>query len=94
MLVDFGKETFGKVVAENVKGNGKLKLYYGEDQTGGSLLETQAETFDYIDVDNIITSNDTTDTRAFRFIYAVWDQSVSIDNISALYEYLPLEEKG
>src|SRR5664280_231752 len=28
MLVDFGKETFGKVIAERVKGIGKLKLYY------------------------------------------------------------------
>ena len=52
MLVDFGKETFGKVIAENVKGNGKVKLYYGETRQE-ALAETLAETFDYIDVNNI-----------------------------------------
>ena len=39
MLVDFGKETFGKVIAENVKGNGKLKFYYGETRQE-ALAET------------------------------------------------------
>jgi alpha-L-rhamnosidase len=93
MLVDFGKETFGKVIAEKVKGTGKLRLYYGETRQE-ALAEAMAETYDYISVNKLSASNDTTDTRAFRFIYAVWDKTVSIDNISALYEYLPLEEKG
>ncbi len=93
MLVDFGKETFGKVIAEKLKGSGKLRLYYGETKQE-ALAETNAETYDYIDVNYNSARNDTTDTRAFRFIYSVWDSSVSIENISALYEYLPLEEKG
>jgi alpha-L-rhamnosidase len=93
ILVDFGKETFGKVVLENVKGKGKLKVYYGETMQE-ALAETLAETYDYIDVDNKISSNDTTETRAFRFIYTVWDKSVSVENISALYEYLPLDYRG
>jgi hypothetical protein len=93
MLVDFGKETFGKVIIENLKGKGKLKLYYGETRQE-ALAETMAETFDYIDVDNISASNDTTAARAFRFIYAVFDQTLSADKISALYEFLPVEERG
>jgi alpha-L-rhamnosidase len=93
MLVDFGKETFGKVIAENVKGKGKLKLFYGETRQE-ALAETLAETYDYIDVNKSKPSNDTTNTRAFRYIYSVWDQSVSVDNISALYEYLPVEYRG
>lgn len=93
LLVDFGKETFAKAVLENLKGKGKLKVYYGETKQE-ALAETLAETYDYIDVDNNAYSNDTTETRAFRYIYAVWDQQVSVGNISALYEYLPLEYRG
>ena len=93
MLVDFGKETFGKVIVENVKGRGMLKLYYGETRQE-ALAETLAETFDYIEVNRMAAANDTTATRAFRFIYLVCDQSVTADKISALYEYLPVEERG
>lgn len=93
MLVDFGRETFGKVIVENVKGKGKLKLYYGETMQE-ALAETLAETFDYVDVNNTIAIDDTTDTRAFRFVRAVWDQTVTAEKISALYEFLPLEERG
>ena len=93
MVVDFGKETFGKVVVENVKGRGKLKLYYGETRQE-ALAETLAETFDYIDVDRLTAANDTTAARAFRFIYLVCEQSVTAEKITALYEYLPVEERG
>ncbi len=93
LLVDFGKETFGKVVVENLKGKGQLKLYYGESKQE-ALAETLAETFDYLDVKRGLPSNDTTETRAFRYIYAVWDAGISFDRLSALYEYLPLEAKG
>ena len=93
MLVDFGKETFGRVIVENVKGKGKLKLYYGETKQE-ALAETLSETFDYIDVSRTISSNDTTNTRAFRYIFLVCDQSVTADKISALFEYLPVEDKG
>lgn len=93
LLVDFGKETFGKVIAENVKGKGKLKLYYGETKQE-ALAETLAETYDYLDINNSLPYNDTTATHAFRYIYAVWDNQVELGKISALYEYLPVQNKG
>ncbi len=93
MLLDFGKETFGKVIVSGLKGKGKLRLFYGETQEE-ALAETLAETFDYIDVDRAIAANDTTQCMAFRYIKAVWDQGVGLTEISALYEYLPLEQKG
>jgi len=93
LLVDFGKETFGKVVVEDLKGEGRLKLFYGETKQE-ALAETNAETYDYLDVHRSVTANDTTATRAFRYIYAVWDPNVAFKKISALYEFLPLEEKG
>jgi hypothetical protein len=93
MLVDFGKETFGKVKAENVRGKGKLRLYYGETKQE-ALAELLAETYDHLDINNTNPSDVTTDTRAFRYIYAIWDQQVSLEGISALYEYLPVEYRG
>jgi hypothetical protein len=93
VLVDFGKEIFGKVIVANTKGKGTLKLFYGETRQE-ALAETQAETYDFLPVDRSSAVADTTATRAFRYIYAVADPGVSFGEISALYEYLPVEYKG
>ncbi len=93
ILVDFGRETFGKVIVKNLKGSGRIRLFYGETRQE-ALAGTLAETYDYIDVDRPLPVNDTTETRAFRYISAVSDAGVSFDEISALYEYLPLTNKG
>jgi len=93
MLVDFGRETFGKVIAEQIKGTGELKLYYGETRQE-ALAETLAETYDYLDVSSPTLTNDTTPARAFRYVYAVWNKPVELGGISALYEYLPVKYKG
>lgn len=93
MLVDFGKETFGKVLVENLKGHGKIILYYGETKQE-ALAEKQAETYDIIKVERDLPLVDTTESRAFRYIYAVSDNNIVFDKISALYEYLPLTQKG
>lgn len=93
LLVDFGKETFGKVIAEKASGSGLLRLYYGETKEE-ALAETQAETYDYRTINSSVPKNDTTAARAFRYIYAVWDTLVRFDKLSALYEYLPVTYKG
>jgi alpha-L-rhamnosidase len=93
ILLDFGKETFGKIVIENLAGKGKLKLFYGETEQE-ALAEESAETFDFIDVNRSNSINDTTETRAFRYIYAVTGPNINFDKISALYEYLPVEYRG
>jgi hypothetical protein len=93
MLLDFGKETFGKVIVRNANGTGKIRLYYGETQQE-ALAQAEAETYDYIDINRNKPASDTTAARAFRYIYAVNDAGVSYDDLSALYEYLPLTNKG
>ncbi|MDD4109657.1 MAG: hypothetical protein PHH93_13155, partial [Prolixibacteraceae bacterium] len=93
ILLDFGKETFGKVVIKNLTGEGKLALYYGETRQE-ALAETEAETYDFIEVTNDAPAGHITETRAFRYIYAVKDKGVSFDEISALYEYLPVDYRG
>ena len=93
MLVDFGKNTFGFPVLHGVKGNGKITLYYGESKEE-ALAEKLAETWEILTVDNPAAQNDTLMTKAFRYIQIVKDPSVSIENISALYEYLPVNYRG
>lgn len=93
VLIDFGKEIFGKVIVADAKGKGTLKLFYGETRQE-ALAETQAETYDFLPVDRAVFASDTTETRAFRYIYAVGEASISFGEISALYEYLPVEYKG
>ncbi len=93
MLVDFGRETFGKVIAEGVKGKGQLRLFYGETKQEAQA-KTLAETYDYRKINSATPGNDTTAARAFRYIYAEWDPAVSLGHVSALYEYLPLNDRG
>ena len=93
LLVDFGRESFGKVIVENLKGKGRLRLFYGETRQE-ALAETEAETYDYLEVSNSIPRNDTTETRAFRYIKAVWDEGITLGGISALAEYLPVSYRG
>ncbi|MFV0269863.1 MAG: hypothetical protein ACK5HT_22310, partial [Draconibacterium sp.] len=93
LLLDFGKETFGKIVVKKLKGQGRLKLFYGESKEE-ALAKTEAETYDYLDINRQFPTDETTDTRAFRYIYAVWEEGISFQEISALYKYLPLEQKG
>ncbi len=92
-LVDFGRETFGKVIVKGLKGTGKIRLFYGETPQE-ALAETLAETYEYRNVNRSVAASDTTDSRAFRYILAVTDPGVSFDRIEALYEYLPLTNRG
>ncbi len=93
VLIDFGKETIGKVIVEDVYGTGELKFFYGETKEE-AISKIQAETFDFIKIDKKEPMADTTDVRAFRYIYVVGTPNVSFNGISALYEYLPVEYKG
>ncbi len=93
LLLDFEKETFGKVIIKNLTGKGRLKLFYGETKQE-ALACTRAETFDYLDIDRDYPVNDTTESRAFRYINAIWDETITFDELTALYEYLPLKKKG
>jgi len=93
MLVDFGKNTFGFPILHGAKGDGKIMVYYGESKEE-ALAEKLAETWDVVTIDRAKAENDTLDTKAFRYIQIVKDPSVTVEGISALYEYLPVEYRG
>ena len=93
MLIDFGKETFGKIIIRKLSGIGKLNLYYGETKEE-ALAERLAETYDELKINSPQPQNDTTAARAFRYVYVVKQEGINFEKIDGLYEYLPLEKKG
>ncbi len=93
ILVDFGKETFGFVRFHNLKGKGRLSVFYGESPE--EALDTEyCETLDYFDFNDSSQDFTTPDSKAFRYIYIKSGENLSFDRVSMLYEYLPLEYRG
>ncbi len=93
-LYDFGKETFGYVKFNGLKGKGTLNIYYGESPEE-ALSTDQCETLDRIPVDQA-TARDVTvsGSKAFRYVYVEDEANLSYSSVSMLYEYLPLDYKG
>ena len=93
-LIDFGRESFGYLRFHNLKGSGKLRIYYGESREE-ALSVDYCETLDDLkindkQVEDLILEN----SKAFRYVYIVADKELSYDRVSMLYEYLPIEERG
>ena len=103
MLVDFGKETFGYLSLKGLEGMGLISIYYGESREE-ALDKNYCETLDKLVLtDETILSladNDTqsrtTDyvmpnSKAFRFVYVVPADGITIREIGMEYEYLPFD---
>ncbi len=92
IFVDFGKETFGYIKLEGLKGKGNVHFYFGESPVEAADT-AHSELADKITVDQ--QGDYTFDgSRAFRYVNIVCDGPVSIDNVSMLYEYSPVEQRG
>lgn len=92
ILVDFGEETIGFVKLKNLRGSGKLALYYGESLEEAQSIET-CETLDRFTVDSLgdFTS---ANPRAMRYVNIVLDEGMSAGDVSLMYQYLPLTQRG
>ena len=94
VLIDFGRETFGFIVLHGIKGQGKINLYYGESKEE-ALSKDGALTLDRLQLNQNIRKDSTMPlSKAFRYVNIETDPSVSIDSVSMLYEYSPVQEKG
>jgi alpha-L-rhamnosidase len=93
-LVDFGKETFGFIKLHQIKGNGKISIYYGESKEE-ALDEKEAMTLDRIKIANV-EAKDTIMllSKAFRYVNVVVDGEVEFGEVSMLYEYADIQQKG
>ena len=93
-LIDFGKETFGFIVLHGIRGKGNIHLYYGESKEE-ALSKAGALTLDRLQFDQTNKVDSTMAlSKAFRYVNVEADPSITIDSVSMLYEYLPVEEKG
>ncbi|MDB5246087.1 MAG: alpha-L-rhamnosidase [Segetibacter sp.] len=94
LVLDFGKETFGFIKLHGLKGKGNVGIYYGESKEEALATKT-CETLDRLQV-NLSQGTDSVMelSKAFRYVNVQLDGGVSLDSVSMLYEYLPVEDRG
>ena len=92
LLVDFGEETIGFVKLRNLKGKGKIVLYYGESLEE-ALATDSCETLDRFMVESAgdFTSSN---SRAMRYVNIALEEGMNVDDVSLMYQYLPLTQRG
>ncbi|WP_255474284.1 alpha-L-rhamnosidase-related protein [Pontibacter qinzhouensis] len=94
ILVDFGKETFGYVKLHGLKGKGKVSLYYGESVEEAMSTE-HCETLDHLDIDQPQAKDYVLEqSQAFRYVNIQFEPGMTIADVSMLYEYLPMADRG
>ncbi len=93
-LIDFGKETFGFIKLHQLKGNGKVSIYYGESKEE-ALDKQEAITVDWLTI-NTATAKDSIMvlSKAFRYVNIITEGEVSFDKVSMLYEFADIADKG
>ncbi|MDR0988146.1 MAG: alpha-rhamnosidase [Prevotellaceae bacterium] len=83
-LLDFGKETFGTICLDNLRGEGNICLYYGESR------EEALDTLYCETLDRLSASHPTPlSTKAFRYVYLTASGTAAYDSAYMLYEYMP-----
>ena len=106
VLYDFGKETFGYAVLKGVKGEGVIRIYYGESAEEATDKE-HCETLDAIAVDRDsftdLAQNRATErkadyvlgnSKAFRYVFVTTEGTVQLASVAMEYEYLPVSYRG
>ena len=87
-LFDFGKETMGYLVLEDIQGEGLVEIYYGESREE-ALDKEHCETLDKFLLSG--SKFQVPESKAFRFVYIV--AGLTIGKVAMDYEYLPFDEK-
>ena len=87
-LLDFGKETMGYLVLEDIQGEGLVEIYYGESREE-ALDKEHCETLDRFLVAG--SKFQVPESKAFRFVYI--ETGLTIGKVAMDYEYLPFDEK-
>ena len=81
-LYDFGRETFGYLIAKNLKGT--INVYYGESREE-ALDKEHCETLDVLTDLRPQTSD--LGSKAFRYVYIEKEAGATYDDVSMDYEY-------
>jgi hypothetical protein len=94
VLVDFGQETFGFIKFHGIKGTGNMTIYYGESREE-ALSSATCETLDLLHFNepektDIVNKQ----SKAFRYVNIISDNTITFDSVSMLYEYMPETVRG
>ncbi|SFF00579.1 alpha-L-rhamnosidase [Chitinophaga sp. CF118] len=93
-LIDFGKETFGFVKLNGIRGTGNITLYYGESKEEALSVEG-AVTLDRLSFQQPVKKDSVMPlSKAFRYVNVVTDGTIQVDSVTMLYEYADVKEKG
>ena len=84
-LYDFGRETFGYLIAKNLKGT--INVYYGESREE-ALDKEHCETLDVLTSD-LSHQTSALGSKAFRYVYIEKEEGATYDDVSMDYEYAP-----
>ncbi len=94
LLVDFGNETFGYLIFIGLKGSGSVNVDYGESKEE-ALSSEYCETLDKLHFSESGKINYTIpNSKAFRYVNIIYDNEISIDSVSMLYEFMPEKVRG
>lgn len=94
LLIDFGKETFGFIKLNGIKGTGKINIFYGESKEE-ALDTSHSTTLDRLSFQQVSNTDSIMPlSKAFRYVNIQMDNSINLDSISMLYEYSPVAERG
>jgi len=93
LFVDFGKETFGYIKLNGIKGKGKVSFYFGESPNEATDT-ARCELADKVDIDQHSDDYTFNGSRAFRYVNIYYDDNISINDVSMLYEYSPVKQRG
>ena len=104
LLVDFGKETMGFPIFRDIRGNGKVKVIYGESRSEARFdglgddfpgqKNTSADVWEILELKEA-KEYKLPKSRAYRYINIVpLDKGVSVGSVGMLYEYNPIPIRG
>ena len=85
-LYDFGKETFGYLKLENLKGT--VSVYYGESREE-ALDKENCETLDVLS--NPFCGDTYSSSKAFRYAYIEENDGTDYERVTMDYEYAPFD---
>ena len=86
VLYDFGQETFGYLHFHSLRGEGMLRVYYGESRE-------EALDCDHCETLDILHVGEKPGSKAFRFVLVVKEDGASYDDVTIDFEYAPFDLK-
>ena len=94
LFADFGEETFGFLKLKGVRGEGRIRIVYGESEP-----EAMCEDFNGPDQWEYVAAEPGGErrlevSRGFRYVHVIPDEGVSVDSVAMDAEVCPLRRRG